>query len=259
MRIAVEEALAVEVRDDGVGGADATGGTGRLGLADRVDVLGGRLEVDSRRGGGTLVRVMIPTTTASARGLVTASLVTELFFSNSDEANALLVDDPFALLVGFALDQQVTVQKAFEGPLVLRERLGCACKFLAVRVATAPLEDVFRQRPAIHRFPADGAVNDLAAHISDQYDGDAARVWTEASSPEDLKARLTALPGFGEMKVKALGAVLAKRFGVELAEPRPAPIRNRYARRRSTPRRRWPSTRPASVRTRRPCAAAQGA
>ena len=144
--------------------------------------------------------------------------MTELFFSNSDEANALLVDDPFALLVGFALDQQVTVQKAFEGPLVLRERLGTLDP---ARVATAPLEDIFRQRPAIHRFPGSMArrVNDLAAHIADQYDGDAARVWTEAESSDDLKARLGALPGFGEMKVKALGAVLAKRFGVELAEP----------------------------------------
>jgi uncharacterized HhH-GPD family protein len=144
--------------------------------------------------------------------------MTRLYFSNSDEANALLVDDPFALLVGFALDQQVTVQKAFEGPLVLRERLGTLDP---ARVATAPLEDIFRQRPAIHRFPGSMArrVNDLAAHIAEEYDGDAARVWTEASSSEDLKARLTAMPGFGEMKVKALAAVLAKRFGVALAEP----------------------------------------
>ena len=139
-----------------------------------------------------------------------------LHFTDSDEANALLVADPFALLVGFALDQQVTVQKAFEGPLVLRERLGTLDP---ARVATAPLEDIFRQRPAIHRFPGSMArrVNDLAAHIAEHYDGDAARVWTEARSPEDLKARLGALPGFGEMKVKALGAVLAKRFGVEAA------------------------------------------
>jgi uncharacterized HhH-GPD family protein len=144
--------------------------------------------------------------------------MTTLYFSNLDEANELLVEDPFALLVGFALDQQVTVQKAFEGPYVLRERLGTLDP---ARVATAPLEDIFRQRPAIHRFPGSMArrVNDLAAHIASEYDGDAARVWTEASSSEDLKARLGALPGFGEMKVKALGAVLAKRFGVALAEP----------------------------------------
>ena len=141
-----------------------------------------------------------------------------LHFTDSDEANALLVADPFALLVGFALDQQVTVQKAFEGPLVLRERLGTLDP---ARVAAAPLEDIFRQRPAIHRFPGSMArrVNLLAAHISERYDGDAARVWTDAGSTEELKANLAALPGFGEMKVKALGSVLAKRFGVELAEP----------------------------------------
>jgi len=99
-----------------------------------------------------------------------------LHFTDSDEANTLLVEDPFALLVGFALDQQVTVQKAFEGPLVLRERLGT---LEPARVATAPLEDIFRQRPAIHRFPGSMArrVNLLAAHIAERYDGDAARVW----------------------------------------------------------------------------------
>jgi uncharacterized HhH-GPD family protein len=141
-----------------------------------------------------------------------------LHFTDSDEANALLVEDPFALLVGFALDQQVTVQKAFEGPLVLRERLGT---LEPARVATAQLEPLFRERPAIHRFPGSMAkrVRDLAAHVEERYGGDAARVWTEAESPEALKANLEALPGFGEMKVKALAAVLAKRFGVANAEP----------------------------------------
>jgi uncharacterized HhH-GPD family protein len=141
-----------------------------------------------------------------------------LHFTDSDEANELLVEDPFALLVGFALDQQVTVQKAFAGPLVLRERLGT---LEPGRVATAPLEDLFRQRPAIHRFPGSMArrVNALAAHIAERYDGDAARVWTDPTTTAELKANLEALPGFGEMKVKALGAVLAKRFDVALAEP----------------------------------------
>ncbi len=141
-----------------------------------------------------------------------------LHFTDDDEANELLVQDPFALLVGFALDQQVTVQKAFAGPLVLRERLGTLDPG---RVATAPLEEIFRQRPAIHRFPGSMAkrVSALAAHVAEEYDGDAARVWTQAGSSEELKARIEALPGFGEMKVKALGAVLAKRFGVALAEP----------------------------------------
>jgi uncharacterized HhH-GPD family protein len=141
-----------------------------------------------------------------------------LHFTDNDEANVLLVDDPFALLVGFALDQQVPVPKAFMGPLVLRERLGT---LEPARVATAQLEPIFRERPAIHRFPGSMAtrVRDLAVHVAERYDGDAARVWTSAGSSEELRANIEALPGFGEMKVKALGAVLAKRLGVELAEP----------------------------------------
>ncbi|HZG48900.1 MAG TPA: HhH-GPD-type base excision DNA repair protein [Thermoleophilaceae bacterium] len=139
-----------------------------------------------------------------------------LHFTDSDEANALIASDPMALLVGFALDQQVSVQKAFEGPLVLRERLG---SIDAATLATADLEPVFRRRPALHRYPRAMArrVHELAVHLRDRYDGDAARVWTQAGSPAELRANLSALPGFGEMKVKALGSVLAKRFGVEAA------------------------------------------
>jgi uncharacterized HhH-GPD family protein len=121
-----------------------------------------------------------------------------------------------ALLVGFVLDQQVTVQKAFAGPLVLRERLGTLD---AATLAETDLEPVFREKPAIHRFPGAMAerVRALAEHVRDHYDGDAGRVWKEAADAEELKANLAALPGFGEMKIKALGAVLAKRFGVEAA------------------------------------------
>jgi uncharacterized HhH-GPD family protein len=140
-----------------------------------------------------------------------------LYFTGSDEADALIASDPMALLVGFVLDQQVTVEKAFSGPLALRERLGALD---AATLASADLEPVFRQRPAIHRFPGSMAtrVHDLAAHIRDRYDGDAARVWTDAPDTETLRANLAALPGFGEMKIKALGSVLAKRFGIEAAD-----------------------------------------
>ena len=140
-----------------------------------------------------------------------------LHLTDSDDANALIATDPMALLVGFALDQQVTVQKAFEGPLALRERLG---SIDAATLASADLEPVFRQKPAIHRFPGSMAkrVHELAVHVRDHYDGDAARVWTGASDSTELRANLAALPGFGEMKVKALGAVLAKRFGVPVAQ-----------------------------------------
>jgi uncharacterized HhH-GPD family protein len=139
-----------------------------------------------------------------------------LYFTESDEANALIAADPMALLIGFALDQQVPVQKAFAGPLELRERLGAID---ATTLAAADLEPVFRAKPAIHRYPGAMArrVHDLAVHLRDRYDGDAARVWSEAANTDALRANLEALPGFGEMKVKALGAVLAKRFGVDAA------------------------------------------
>ena len=140
-----------------------------------------------------------------------------LHFTASEEANVLLATDPMALLVGFVLDQQVTVQKAFAGPLALKERLG---SIDAATLAAADLEPVFRERPAIHRFPGAMAqrVHDLAEHLLARYDGDAARVWTDASDAQELKANLKALPGFGEMKIKALGAVLAKQFGVAAAQ-----------------------------------------
>ena len=141
----------------------------------------------------------------------------QLHFTESDEANGLLASDPMALLVGFVLDQQVTVQKAFSGPLVLKERLG---SIDADTLATADLEPVFRERPAIHRFPGNMAkrVHDLAVHVRDTYDGDAARVWTDAADADELRTNLAALPGFGEMKIKALGSVLSKRFGVAVAD-----------------------------------------
>jgi uncharacterized HhH-GPD family protein len=123
-----------------------------------------------------------------------------------------------ALLIGFALDQQVSVQKAFSGPLVLEERLG---SIDADALANANLEPVFRQKPAIHRFPGSMAkrVHELAVHVLDRYDGDGARVWTDAHDSAALRANIAALPGFGDMKVKSLAAVLANRFGVEAARP----------------------------------------
>ncbi len=135
-----------------------------------------------------------------------------LYFTESDAANELIASDPMALLVGFALDQQVSVQKAFSGPLELRERLG---GFDAATLAKADLDAVFREKPAIHRYPGAMAkrVHDLAVHVEDRYDGDAARVWTDAADAVELRTNLEALPGFGEMKVKSISAVLAKRTG----------------------------------------------
>src|ERR687891_3021098 len=103
-----------------------------------------------------------------------------LWFTDDDDANALLAREPLALLIGFALDQQVTVQKAFSGPLVRREPLG---SLDAAAIAAADLEPLFRERPAIHRFPGAMAqrVHDLAVHVRDRFGGDAARVWEDAN------------------------------------------------------------------------------
>jgi uncharacterized HhH-GPD family protein len=137
-------------------------------------------------------------------------------FTGDPEADRLLAEDPFALLVGFALDQQVTVQKAFSGPAEIKRRLG---QFDPARIAAmdpGELDAVFRERPAIHRFPGSmaGKVQALAAAIARDYGNDAGRVWREATDGADLEKRLLGLPGIGEMKAKSLIAVLGKRFGV---------------------------------------------
>jgi len=140
-----------------------------------------------------------------------------LYFTDSEEANALIAKDPMALLIGFALDQQVSVPKAFSGPLAIKERVGTLDP---EQLAKVDLDPVFRAKPAIHRFPGKMAerVQALSAHIRDDYGGDAARVWTDAKNGEDLRANLEGLPGFGEMKVKALGSVLAKRYKLAKAK-----------------------------------------
>jgi len=140
-----------------------------------------------------------------------------LYFTDDPAACKLLAADPFALLVGFAIDQQVTVQKAFAGPLVLKQRAG---PLEPKRLAAMDLTEAFSTTPAIHRFPGAMAqrVRDLAATVAEDYGGDASRIWTDARDGADLKKRIGALPGFGEMKIKSLGAVLAKQFGVAAAE-----------------------------------------
>ena len=138
-------------------------------------------------------------------------------FTGDDEADRLLVTDPLALLIGFELDQQVTVQKAFSGPAELRRRIG---HLDAARIAAADpaeLAEVFRKPPALHRFPGAMAarVQELARAIADGYGNDAGRIWTEATSGADLDKRLRALPGIGDMKAKALYAIITRRLGVQ--------------------------------------------
>jgi len=143
-----------------------------------------------------------------------------LHFTGNGAADELLARDPFALLVGFALDQQVPVQTAFSGPLKVQQRLGTLDPGAIASTDPGRLEEAFRQKPAVHRFPGTMAarVHELARHVASEYDGDAARVWGDAADGADLRRRIEALPGFGEMKVIALGSVLAKRFEVEAAQ-----------------------------------------
>ena len=140
-----------------------------------------------------------------------------LYFTGDDDANVLLAQEPMALLIGFALDQQVPVQTAFAGPLKIKQRVGTLD---AHTLATTDLEPAFSEKPAVHRFPGTMArrVQDLATFVEDEYGGRAERVWTDAKDGADLRERIGALPGFGDMKIKALTGVLAKRFDVAAAQ-----------------------------------------
>jgi uncharacterized HhH-GPD family protein len=140
-------------------------------------------------------------------------------FTGNDDADRLLATDPLALLIGFALDQQVTVQKAFAGPLELRTRIGSLDASTIATMDPEALDVAFRTPPALHRFPGNMArrVRDLCAVIADGYGGDASRVWSEAADARDLHGRLIALPGIGEMKAGTIVALLAKRYGVRPA------------------------------------------
>jgi uncharacterized HhH-GPD family protein len=143
-----------------------------------------------------------------------------LHFTGNAEADRLLASDPLALLIGFALDQQVPVQTAFTGPLKIKQRVGSLDAAELAGMEPDRLDAVFREKPAVHRFPGTMAtrVQELARTVVSEYGSDASRLWTEAKDSNDLRRRIEALPGFGEMKVKALGAVLAKRFDVPAAQ-----------------------------------------
>jgi uncharacterized HhH-GPD family protein len=147
-------------------------------------------------------------------------VTTALHFTGDQEANELLAEEPLALLIGFALDQQVSVQTAFAGPLKIKERLGSLDARTIATTDPGRLDQVFREKPAVHRSPGSMAkrVQELAAVVDDEYGGHAERVWTEAANGADLRKRISSLPGFGDMKIKSLSAVLAKRFDVDAAK-----------------------------------------
>ena len=141
-----------------------------------------------------------------------------LHFTGDDEADRLLAEDPAALLIGFCLDQQVTVQKAFSGPLELKKRLGHLDPARIAAEDPDRLLTVFRERPALHRFPGTMAtrVRAMCAFIDEHYDDDAARIWEDAQSGADLRNRLAELPGIGALKVSSILVLLARQYGVEL-------------------------------------------
>ena len=138
----------------------------------------------------------------------------QVHLAQDPDADALLSADPLALLVGMALDQQFPMERAFRGPYVMQQRMG---SFDAATIAEhADLKDVFAIPPVVHRFPGSmsARVQELCRHIVEQYDGDAARIWTEARTGDELLKRLQALPGFGRQKAQIFLALLGKQRGV---------------------------------------------
>jgi len=134
----------------------------------------------------------------------------KLWLTDDDDANALLAKDSLALLIGMALDQQIPMEKAFKGPLVLQERLGT---LTAEAVAEADdLPGLFAEVPAIHRFPGSMGkrVQELCQHLVEEYDGDVERVWSDVKTGDELLARLEAMPGFGKQKAQIFLALLGK-------------------------------------------------
>jgi len=142
--------------------------------------------------------------------------VKKLPYTGIDEADRLLAEDPLALLIGFELDQQVPLQKAFSGPYELRKRIGTLDAAEIASMDPANLEAAFKERPALHRFPGNMArrTQALCEAIVRDYGGDAGAVWRDAKDGKDLEKRLLGLPGIGEMKARTIIAILGKQFGI---------------------------------------------
>ncbi len=140
-----------------------------------------------------------------------------LTLTGDTDADRLLSDNAFALLVGMLLDQQISMELAFVGPHRLEARIeGPLTPTTLSAMDPDDLEAVFRQKPALHRYPGSMAtrVQTLARHLVDEYDGDASAVWADVPSGRELLRRLQALPGFGEQKARIFLALLAKQCGV---------------------------------------------
>ena len=140
-----------------------------------------------------------------------------IVWTDDPAANKLLETDPLALLIGMVLDQQVKMEKAFAGPYELQKRLGRLDAHEIASMDPEKLDRVFRERPALHRFPGNMArrVQAMAAAVVKDYSGDAGAIWRDAKTGDELAARIAALPGFGEMKTRIMVSILAKKFGVQ--------------------------------------------
>jgi len=138
-----------------------------------------------------------------------------LYITGDPAADELLNTDGTALLIGMLLDQQVPMEWAFRGPATLRDRLGGLDATAIAAMTPEALDEVFRTKPALHRFPSAMAkrTHALCVHLVDQYDGDAARIWRRVKDPEVVYDRIRALPGYGEEKARILLAILGKRLG----------------------------------------------
>jgi len=144
-------------------------------------------------------------------------LTLKLWLAQDSEADQLLDDSPFALLVGMVLDQQIPLEVAFRGPKKIADRLGGFDVAEIADCAPDKFAALCSEKPAIHRFPGSMAkrIQALAQIIVDRYDGDAAALWV-AGDPDgdELLRRLKGLPGFGEQKARIFLALLGKQYGV---------------------------------------------
>ena len=138
-------------------------------------------------------------------------------YTDDPSANALLADDPFALLVGIVLYQQVPIETAFVGPSRLNDRLDGLDPRSIAHMDPEELEAAFKEKPAVHRFPGNMAkrVQAVAAFVTSEYDGDTSAIWVDVDSATDLMRRLEAMPGFGDYKARIYLGVLARRFDVK--------------------------------------------
>jgi uncharacterized HhH-GPD family protein len=143
-----------------------------------------------------------------------------LHLTGDAAADTLLSEDPFALLLGMLLDQQIAMEAAFAGPAKIRDRIGNLDPQTLAGYDPDAFIEVFTQTPAVHRFPGSmaGRAQTLAAVVAEEWQGDASRIWT-ADNPDgaEVLRRLKALPGFGEQKAKIFLALLGKRLDLQAA------------------------------------------